>query len=189
MQPRYLVPALSVVCIAAVALCWQRKIHTARAAQVAPYTAHLTRTENRVMPDGSSWNDVSTEVHARDRQGRTYAKSGNGPAFVQDEARLQTLTWDSHNKVATLGHWPYWSGRKGCWADEHGQNQHSFPSEEDWHKIPASPGDAKVETIGTIGCSRKADQDALCVGESRSEGNSRTDRIRHAMDHDATRKD
>jgi hypothetical protein len=102
------------------------------------------------MPDGSSANAVSTVVLARDRQGRIYEKFGNGSVFVQDEAKLQTLKWDSHNQVAILGHWPYWSGRKGCWADEHGQQWGSFPSEEDWHKVPASPGEGKLETIATV---------------------------------------
>jgi hypothetical protein len=154
MRPRYVVPALSVVCIAAVALFWQRNIHTARAAQVAPYTAHLTRTENRVMPDGSSWNDVSTEVHARDRQGRTSVKTEHGSLIVQDPVKLETVTWSPNSPTAVVGHWPYWSGRKGCWADEHGQNQNSFPTDEDWHKIPASPGDGKAETIESIGDAR-----------------------------------
>jgi len=136
--------------MAAVLLCWQREFHAQSAAVVTPYTAHLTRTVNRVMPDGSSANAVSTVVLARDRQGRIYEKFGSGSVFVQDEAKLQTLTWGPHNQVAVLGHWPYWSGRKGCWADEHGQNQSSFPSDEDWHKVPASPGDGKLETIGSI---------------------------------------
>lgn len=153
MRRRYVVLACTLVCIAAVLLFWQRKIHTARAAQVAPYTAHLTRTVNRVMPDGSSVNAVSTLVLARDRQGRIYEKTEHGSFFVQDPVKHQTLTWDSNRQVATLGQWPYWSGRKGCWADEHGQNQSSFASDDDWHKIPASPGDAKLETIGTMAVS------------------------------------
>jgi hypothetical protein len=134
-----------------VALFWQRKIHTARAAEVAPYTAHLTITENRVMPDGSSWNDVSTEVHARDRQGRIYVKTEHGSFIVQDPVKLETVTWSPNSRTAVVGHWPYWSGRKGCWADEHGQIHDRFPSDEDWHKIPASTGDGKPETIGSIG--------------------------------------
>ncbi len=153
MRRRYVVLALSVDCATAVILCWQSKIHTVTAAEVAPYTAHLTRTVNRVMPDGSSANTVSTVVLARDREGRLYEKSGSGSVFVQDKARMQTLTWDSHTQVATLGQWPNWSGRKGCWADEHGQNQSSFASDDDWHKIPTSPGDAKLETIGTMAVS------------------------------------
>jgi hypothetical protein len=148
MRPRYVVPALSVVCIAAVLLFWQRKIHTARAVEVAPYTAHLTITTNRIQPDGSSWNTVVTEVFARDRKGRTYQDSGNGSFLVENPAKLQTIIWGSHNKAATLVQWPYWSGRKGCWADDHGQIHSSFPTDEDWHKTPASPGDAKSETIG-----------------------------------------
>lgn len=166
MRSRYVVPAVFVVCIAAMLVCWQRKIHAAKAAQVAPYTAHLTRTVNRVMPDGSSANAVSTLVLARDRQGRLYDKSGSGSVFVQDEATLQTLTWDSHNQVATLGHWPYWSGRKGCWADELGQHQSSFPGDDDWHKVPASPGNAKLETIGTMAVSVDKRVKARIVSEN-----------------------
>jgi hypothetical protein len=148
MRPRYVVPALSVVCIAPILLFWQHKIHTAHAAEVAPYTAHLTITENRVMPDGSSWNAVSTEVFARDRQGRIYdQQTGHGSFFVQDPAKQQTITWNSKNQVAVLGQWPYWSGRKGCWADEHGQNQSSFG---DWYKLPPSPGQGKLEAVASI---------------------------------------
>jgi hypothetical protein len=69
---------------------------------------------------------------------------------VQDEAKLQELTWDSNHQVATRGHWPFWSGRNGCWADEQGQHQFRFPSEEDWHKVPSSPGEGKLETIASI---------------------------------------
>ena len=158
MRHRYVVLALPAVCVAAVLLFWQRKVNTKRAAAIAPYTAHLTITKNGVLPDGSSWNTVSTEVIARDRQGRIYEKSGrlseNGEKrteyfsfFVQDSAKLQTLTWDSKNQVAILGHWPYWSGRKGCWTDEHGQHQSRFG---DRYKVPASPADGKLETIASI---------------------------------------
>jgi hypothetical protein len=149
MRHRYVVLALTAVCVAAVLLFW-RKINAKRAAAVAPYTAHLTITENRVLPDASSANAVSTVVLARDRQGRIYEKTGRGSFIVQDPAKLQTLTWDSHKQVAILGHWPYWSGRKGCWADEHGQHQSRFPGDDDWHKVPASPGQGKLETIGSM---------------------------------------
>jgi hypothetical protein len=150
MRHRYVVLALTAVCVVVVLLCWQRKIHAKSAAVVAPYTAHLTITENRVLPDGSSANAVSTVVLARDRQGRIYEKTEHGSFVVQDPAKLQTLTWGSHNQVAFLGHWPYWSGRKGCWADEHGQHQSRFPSDDDWHKVPASPGQGELETIGSV---------------------------------------
>jgi hypothetical protein len=152
--------------MAAVLLCWQREFHAQSAAVVTPYTAHLTRTVNRVMPDGSSANAVSTVVLARDRQGRIYEKFGGGSVFVQDEAKLQTLTWGPHNQVAILGHWPYWSGRKGCWVDEHGQNQSSFPSDEDWHKVPASPGDGKLETIASMAVSTNKRVKARIVSEN-----------------------
>ncbi|HTF63706.1 MAG TPA: hypothetical protein VK638_13500 [Edaphobacter sp.] len=153
MRPRYVVLALTAVCVAAALLFWQRRIHATRAA-VTPFTAHLTITKNRVLPDGFFWNTVSTEVIARDRQGRIYGKTGrffqNGEQrtesfsfSVQDPAKLQTLTWDSNNQVAVLAHWPYWSGRKGCWADEHGQHQVSFG---DRYKLPASLGDGELET-------------------------------------------
>ena len=151
MRHRYAVLALTAVCVAVVLLCWQRKIHAkSAAAVVAPYTAHLTITKNRVLPDGSSANAVFTVVLARDQQGRIYQNSEHGSFLVQDPAKLQTLTWDSQRQVAILGHWPYWSGRKGCWADEHGQHQSSFPSDDDWHKVPASPGQGKLETIGSM---------------------------------------
>ena len=61
--------------------------------------------------------------------------------------RWQTLTWDSKSQVADLAHWPYWSGRKGCWTDEHGQHQSRFG---DRYKVPASPADGKLETIASI---------------------------------------
>jgi hypothetical protein len=150
MRHRYLVLALTAVCVAVGLLCWQRKIHAKSAAVVAPYTAHLTIAKNRVLPDGSSANAVSTVVVARDRQGRIYEKTEHGLFIVQDPSKLQTLTWDSHNQVAILARWPYWSGREGCWADEQGQHQSRFPSEEDWHKVPASPGEGKLETIASI---------------------------------------
>lgn len=150
LRSRYVVPALFVVCIAAATLFWLRRV---RATEVASYTAHLTRTVNRVMPDGSSVAWVSTMVLARDRQGRLYEKTEHGSFIVQDPVKQQTLTWNSNNRVATLGQWPYWPGRKGCWADEHGQNQSSFASDDDWHRIPASPGDGKLETVGTTAVS------------------------------------
>ncbi len=161
MHYRHIVLAFSVFCVAAVLLCWRPSVDCETSPAVAPYTAHLTITENRVLPDGSSWNTVSTEVHARDRKGRIYVKTervlrdGDQRTewfsfLVQDEAKLQELTWDSNHQVATLGHWPFWSGRKGCWADEQGQHQSSFPSKEDWHKVPSSPGQGKLETISSI---------------------------------------
>jgi hypothetical protein len=150
MRHRYVVLSLTTVCIAVVLLCWQRKIHAKSAEIFAPYTAHLAITINRILPDGSSTNVVSTVVLARDRQGRIYEKSEHGSFIVQDPAKLQTLTWDSHRQVAILRHWPYWSGRRGCWADEQGQQRESFPNEEDWHKVPASPKEGKLETIGSI---------------------------------------
>jgi hypothetical protein len=153
--------SFSIVCIAAVLLCWPRKVHGGIEAAGTPYTAHFTVTANRILPDGSSWNTVSTEVRAHDRLGRIYEKTGhilrNGDRrtewfsfFVQDPAKLQTLNWDSNGKIAVLGHWPYWSGRKGCWADEHGQHQSSFPNEEEWYKVPDSPAQGKLETIAEI---------------------------------------
>jgi hypothetical protein len=158
--------ALTAACVAAVLLCWQRKTHAKNAAAVAPYTAHLTRTVNRVMPDGSSANAVSTVVLARDRQGRIYEKSGGGSVLVQDEAKLQTIKWGPRDPVAILGKWPYWSGRKGCWVDEHGQNQSSFPSDDDWYKIPASPGEGKLETITTMAVSTNKRVKARLVSEN-----------------------
>jgi len=150
MRHRYVVLALTAVCACVVLLFWQRKIHAKSAAVVAPYTAHLTITSNRALPDGSSATAVSTVVLARDQQGRIYEKTEHGSFFVQDPARLQTLTWDSHNQVAILGHWPYWSGRKGCWADDQGKQWGRFPNDEDWHKVPSSPREGRLETIGSI---------------------------------------
>ena len=150
MRHRYVVLALTAVCVAAVLFFWQRKINAKRPAAVAPYTAHLTITENIVLPDGSSANAVSTVVLARDRQGRIYEKTGRGSFIVQDPAKRQTLTWGSNSQEAVLGQWPYWSGRKGCWTDEHRQHQSRFPTDDDWHKVPASPGEGKLETIGSI---------------------------------------
>jgi hypothetical protein len=147
MRHRYLVLALSAVSVAAVLLCWQRKVHGGSSAAVAPYTAHLTVTENRILPDGSSLDTISTKVLARDRQGRTYEKFPDGAFFVQDPTKLQTLTWNSKGLVLVVSHWPYWSGRKGCWADEHGQHQSRFG---DFYKVPASPDDGKLETIASI---------------------------------------
>jgi hypothetical protein len=114
------------------------------------------------MSNGSRWDAVTTDVRARDRQGRTYRKSQrvsrNGDQrtesftfLVEDPVKLWTLTWDSIGKTIILGQWPYLSGRKGCWADEHGQQQVSFPTDEDWHKIPAAPDDGELETIETVG--------------------------------------
>ena len=159
MRHRYVVVAFSVICVAAVLLYRQRNVHRGTSPAVAPYTAHLTITKNGVLPDGSSWTTVSTLVLARDGRGRIFEKTehvfGNRDQktewfsfFVQDPANLQQLTWDSKNQVAVLGRWPYWTGRKGCWADEHGQHQSSFP--EDWYKVPASPADGKLETIAAI---------------------------------------
>jgi hypothetical protein len=153
MRHRYVVLACTVVGVVAALLYWQRKVRAQSAAVVAPYTAHLTRTVKRVMPDGSSVNAVSTVVRARDRRGRSYEKFGGGSVFVEDPGRLRTLQWGSHNQVAILGLWPYWSGRKGCWADERGQHQSSFPSDEDWHKVPTSPGDGKLVTVATMAVS------------------------------------
>jgi hypothetical protein len=158
-------------------LYWQRKIHTKSAAAVAPYTAHLTRTANRVLPDGSSLDAVTNKVLARDRHGRTYEKTvrvfqdGGQKTerfsfFVQDPSKLQTLTWDSKSQVATVGHWPYWSGRKGCWADEHGQHQSSFPSDDDWYKVPASLGEGKLETIASVAVSADRRVKARIVSEN-----------------------
>jgi hypothetical protein len=153
MRHRYVVLASSAVCVAAVLLYWQRKVHPKNAAVVAPYTAYLTITKNRVLRDGSSANAVSTEALARDRQGRIYEKTEHGTFIVQDPAKRQTLTWDSNSQEAVLGQWPYWSGRKGCWTDKHGKNQFSFPGDEDWDKVPASPGEGKLETIATVAVS------------------------------------
>ena len=125
---------------------------------VAPYTAHLSVTRNRLLPDGSSWNSVSVDVIARDRQGRIYEKTEHGVPrgeqgierysfFVQDPSKRQTLTWDSNSQVAVLGHWPYWSGRKGCWADAHGQHPSSFG---DWYAVPGPSGEGKLETTVSI---------------------------------------
>jgi hypothetical protein len=118
------------------------------------------------MPDGSSANAVSTLVLARDRQGRIYEKFGGGSVLVEDPIKRQTLAWGPHNRVATLGQWPYWSGRKGCWADEHGQNQFSFPSDQDWYKVPASPGEEKLETISTMAVSGDKRVKARIVSEN-----------------------
>ena len=115
MRHRYVVLVLTAVCVAAVLLCWQRKINAKRAAAVAPYTAHLIVTKNRVLTDGSSWNTVSTKILAHDRQGRTYEKAGHVfqdgeqrtewlSFFVQDPAKRQTLTWDSKSQVAVVTH-------------------------------------------------------------------------------------
>src|SRR5580693_9514469 len=156
MRRRYVVLALTAICVAAVLLCWQRRINAKRAAAVAPYTAHLTIMMNRVLTDGSSWNTVYTEVIARDRQGRIYEKTrssfqngGQGTEsfsfFVQDPAKLQTLNWKSKGQEVVQAHWPYWSGRKGCWADQHGQHLSGV-----WYKVPASPRDGKLETIASI---------------------------------------
>ena len=160
MRYRYFVLALSAVSVAAVLLCWQRKVHGESSTAVAPYTAHLTVTKNRVLSDGSLWNGISSEVLARDRQGRTYSKTGrafqNGEQrtelfsfLVQYPAKQLTLTWESNSQVAVVGHWPFWQGRKGCWADEQGQHQWRFPSEEDWYKVPASPEVGRSETIAS----------------------------------------
>jgi hypothetical protein len=44
-----------------VLLCGERKVHGGSSAAVAPYTAHLSVTRNRLLPDGSSWNPVSVD--------------------------------------------------------------------------------------------------------------------------------
>jgi hypothetical protein len=116
------------------------------------------------------------KVLARDRQGRTYEKAGHvfhdGERraewflfFVQDPAKRQTLTWDSKSQVAVVRHWPYWSGRKGCWADEHGQHQSSFPSDDDWYKGP-SPGEGTLETIASVAVSADRRVKARIVSEN-----------------------
>jgi hypothetical protein len=161
MRNRYVILALSALSIAAMLFCWQRTIHRESSAAVAPYLAHLTITINRVLPDGSLWNAVSTEVRARDRQGRLYEKTGHAfqdgeqrtewfSFLVQDPAKRQTLTWDSKSQAAVLGHWPYWQERTGCWTDEQGQHRWRFATEEDRHKIPVSPEEGKLKTMGTI---------------------------------------
>ena len=161
MRPQFAVPAFWLACIAAVVLCAQGKVHGGTSAEVAPYTAHQTITRHLIMPDGSSWNTVTTDERARDRQGRTYLKAErafrNGDQrtksfsfLVEDPVKLRTLAWESNGKTVIVRHWPYWSGRKGCWADAHGQQQVSFATDEDWHKIPASPQDGKSETIASV---------------------------------------
>lgn len=69
---------------------------------------------------------------------------------MQDPAKQQTLSWGPRSQVAILGQWPYWAGRKGCWADEHGQNQSRFPTDDDWHKLPASTQGSKLETTSSM---------------------------------------
>lgn len=158
---RYAALALLVVCISVALFYLQRRVHSGTSVTVTPYTAHFTVTDNRISIDGSSWNTVTTVVRARDRQGRTYAKTERAfqndeqstelfSFYVENPAKLQTMTWESNSKTVVIGSWPYWSGRQGCWVDEHGQNQHSFPTAEDWHKIPPTPGDGKLETIESI---------------------------------------
>ena len=154
---RCLALALSAIS-AATMLCGQQMADGRSSAPMTPYTAHLTITTNPVLPDGSSLNTISTEVLARDRQGRTYQKtekvSQNGQQrseffwyFVQDPAKLQTLTWDSKSQTVVLEHWPFWSGREGCWADEHGQQPSRFG---DRYEVPALPTEGKSETIASI---------------------------------------
>lgn len=161
MRYRYAVLALSVVSIAAVLLYWQGRVRAGTSTEVAPYTAHLTITRHVITSNGSRRDAVTTDVLARDRQGRTYEKTQrvlqnvdrrveSFSFFVQDPVKLRTLTWDSIGKTVVVGQWPYWAGRKGCWVDEHGQHQVSFPTDEDWHKVPASPGDGELETVATI---------------------------------------
>jgi hypothetical protein len=134
--------------LAAGTFCWQRKVHAKSPAEDAPYTARLTRTFDRVSSVGTPVTGTSTIVLARDRQGRLYENnSEHGTFFVQDPAKRQTLTWNSESREAVLGQWPYWEGRKGCWADGQGQHEAFFPRDDDWYNGPASPGDAKVETI------------------------------------------
>ncbi len=161
MRYRCAVLALSAVSIAAVLLYWQRSVRAGTSTEVAPYTAHLTITTHVITSDGSRWDAVTTDVLARDRQGRTYEKTQrllqtvdrrveSFSFFVQDPVKRRTLTWNSIGKTVVVGQWPYWAGRKGCWADGHGQHQVSFPTDEDWHKVPASPSDGKLETVATI---------------------------------------
>jgi hypothetical protein len=160
MRHRSVVLTCSAVCVVVVLLCWQRKLDPGISAAVTPYTAHFTISANRIFLDGSSWNTVSTETRARDRQGRIYVKKErafrNGEQrtesemfwfFVEDPAKLQTLSWESNGKTVVLGRWPYWSGRKGCWRDERGQHQSSFGDE---YKVPDLPAEGKLETIAEI---------------------------------------
>jgi hypothetical protein len=158
MRRRYVALASAAFCLAGMLSCQDRKTAVESSPSVAPYTAHLTTTTHRILPDGSKWDFVSTEVRARDRKGRTYAKIGhaiqNGGqktetfSFnVEDPARKQSLTWGSQGHAALLAHWPYWSGRTGCWVDENGDNQVRFG---DVYKIPTSPGAGKMETIRSI---------------------------------------
>jgi len=153
MRLRYPVLALTVVLLAAGTFCWQRKIQAKSPAEDAPYTARLTRTFDRVSSVGTPVTGTSTIVLARDREGRTYEDFGNGFFFVQDPIKRQTLSWGSNSSMnlnnhdVLLAQWPYWEGRKGCWADAQGQHETSFPTDDDRYNAPASPGDAKVETI------------------------------------------
>jgi len=161
MRPRYVALAFTVICVATVLLCWQREACGGTSTEVALYTAHQAITKHLIMSDGTSMDTFTTDERARDRQGRTYLKTErvfrNGDQriesfsfLVEDPVKLRTLTWDSNGKTVVLGEWPYWSGRKGCWTDEYGQRLVSSASNEDWHKVPASPGDGKLETIGSI---------------------------------------
>ncbi len=100
-------------------------------------------------------------LHATGREG-TYEKNFvheflNGDQrserfslFVQDPAKQQTILAYSQTQVAIVGHWPYWSGRKGCWADEHGQHPQFLPTDQNWYKVPISPEAGKLETIASI---------------------------------------
>ncbi len=148
MRHPYRLLALTLACAAIGLVCWRHYARAHSAAPVAPYTAHLTITRNIVRPDGSSTSTVSTVLLARDRQGRTYEKSDHG-ILVQDPAALQTVTWDEHRPVATIGRWPYWEGRTGCWATDNGQ-QSRFPTAQDWHDVPPSRQTGKLETIASI---------------------------------------
>jgi hypothetical protein len=156
MRNRYAVLAFSAVCVASVLPGFQRKVQ-GRAA-VAPYTAHFTVTENRILIGGSQWNAVRTEVRARDRDGRIYTKTErvfqNGDQrkewfqfYVEDPTKLQTVIWESNGKIAAVRHWPYWSGRKGCWANETGEIQARFGDE---YKTPKSPAEGKLESIEEV---------------------------------------
>lgn len=161
MRRGHLLLALSIACIAGVLPGCQRWVHGGGSAAVAPYTAYQTITRHQKTSDGLPLDTVTIDERARDRQGRTYQKTErelrNGDQttrsysfFVEDPVKLRTLSWNSNGKTVTVGHWPYWKGRKGCWADEHGLSQVSFAADDDFHKIPASPADGKVETIGSI---------------------------------------
>ena len=201
MRFRHAALALSLVGVAAVLLCWQRQVHSGSSAGVAPYTAHFTITTNRILADGSSWNSLSSKVLARDRDGRTFEKTGRSHPkdeqktesysfFVQDPAKLQTLIWESNGRTAMLGHWPYWSGLvKDAGQTSMASTNQVFRMGENWYKVPESSERGKLETIAEIAepSGDKRIKTRRRDGESWSERNSRTDYIRHANDYDAAR--